>query len=168
MEYPDPGSEPNPLSHADLDVNLKPSTPFYRPEPIAIFQQLPHLRPSVLYVFGSQSALSAPAAQAAKMAATGVGVGGSGGAEKGRVDKVVLDAGHLIPMEKVAETGSSIVEWVTPELARWHREEKLQSKGWEKIEREQRSVMGEDFVKVITGNWFNTLGKMPKEGKAKL
>ena len=31
LEYPDPGSEPNPLSHADVDVNLEPSTPFYRP-----------------------------------------------------------------------------------------------------------------------------------------
>lgn len=155
-EYPDPGVEPNPLTHPDVDIapDARGASPFYRGEPLATFRNLEHLRPSVLYVFGSQSALSTPEARADKMAHTGVGVGGSGGVKKGRVKEVVLDVGHLIPMEKVVETGEEAVRWLVPELARWKENEDILTREWEKVPREKRSVMSDEFLKVMQGDWL--------------
>lgn len=64
----------------DLDpLSHDPETPFYRPEPIQTFHQLPYLRPPALYIFGASSPISTPSMRAEKMAITGVGVGGSRG-----------------------------------------------------------------------------------------
>ena len=75
--------------------------PFYRPEPAQIFRRLPELKPPVLHIFGRHSELATPDLRRKKMESTGMGVGGSGGQAEGRVKEVVLDCGHLVPMEKV-------------------------------------------------------------------
>ncbi|KAI9147265.1 toxin biosynthesis protein [Paramyrothecium foliicola] len=100
-----------------------PGYPFYRPEPLQVFRRLPELRPSVLYLFGDKSELSTPAQRKAKMARTGTGIGGNGGATAGRVKDVVLACGHLVCMEKVAESADAIAAFLSAELDRW-REEK--------------------------------------------
>lgn len=82
--------------------------PFYRPEPRQILERLPDLKPGVLHVFGSESALSSPSARLQRMVNTGTGVGGSGGASKERAKEVVLSCGHLVPMERVQETASHV------------------------------------------------------------
>ncbi|KAI1609561.1 Alpha/beta hydrolase family-domain-containing protein [Exophiala viscosa] len=74
--------------------------PFYRPEPAEIFRRLPELKPPVLYIFGKSSELATPTLRRKKMETTGIGVGGSGGERAGRVKEVVLECGHLVPMEK--------------------------------------------------------------------
>ncbi|AEO60052.1 hypothetical protein MYCTH_2308872 [Thermothelomyces thermophilus ATCC 42464] len=96
--------------------------PFYRAEPRQAFERLPELRPGVLYVFGARSDMSGPEARRAKMARTGTGVGGSGGAARGRVREAVLDCGHLVAMEKVAECADAVAEFLPGELALWRRE----------------------------------------------
>ena len=112
-----------------LHPDFKPSdlsTGVYRPEPVITFNNLPHLRPSVLYIFGEISPLSAPQARREKMAATGTGRGGSGGAEAGRVKDIVMkDIGHLIPMEKVTETAQHCSDWISGELKRYKRNDEL-------------------------------------------
>jgi hypothetical protein len=123
---------PTRQTHPDLDARANPQTPFYRPEPIMTFYQLPHLRPSVLYIYGALSYISAPELRKDKLEVTGTGVGGSGGAKEGRVKAVVMeDVGHLIPMEKVGETADNVARWVAAEIDRWRVAEKLVEGVWE-------------------------------------
>ena len=55
-EYPNPAADPNPITHPDVDPSAATDSPFYSPVPIATFHRLPHLRPSVFYVFGDPAA----------------------------------------------------------------------------------------------------------------
>ncbi|SPQ24851.1 cc4bb9db-94b1-4c3c-968c-334ec7b553ae [Thermothielavioides terrestris] len=97
--------------------------PFYRPEPLYAFSRLPELRPSVLYVFGGESDMSTPELRRAKMAATGTGAGGSGGAARGRVREVVLEGrGHLVAMEAVAACADAVAGFLKDEMALWRAE----------------------------------------------
>ncbi|KAG8408405.1 hypothetical protein J3459_017816 [Metarhizium acridum] len=76
-----------------------------------------------------------------KMARTGTGVGGSGGAEAGRVRQAVLDCGHLVAMEKVAESADAIGEFLGEDLARQSKERKKFGRRWkEKTRREQFTI----------------------------
>lgn len=159
---PNPATQPNLLTHPDVDMSVPDISPFYRPEALVVFQQLPFLRPSVLYVFGSKSNLSEPHLRADKMAMTGVGVGGSGGAKLGQVKEVLLDAGHLIPMEKVAETADECSKWMTQELERWRDEEKTIDDMRRNIPKEKRAQMMDDFIKVASGDFLK------EQEKAKL
>ena len=156
---PDPATRPNPLTHPDVDLAIEGITPFYRPEALVVFQRLPFLRPSVLYIFGSKSNLSESELRADKMAMTGVGPSGSGGAKAGRVKEVLLDAGHLIPMEKVAETADETSAWMLSELQRWRDDEKAFEGMRRAIPREKRALMTDEFVKCATGDFMNKSGK---------
>ncbi|KAF2813251.1 uncharacterized protein BDZ99DRAFT_252107 [Mytilinidion resinicola] len=143
-------SPPDRRTHPDLDARANPETPFYRPEPIQTFYQLPHLRPSVLYVFGELSDLSTPEFRADKLSMTGVGVGGSGGVKEGRVKEVLFEkTGHLIPMEKVGETAESMAQWVGAEMDRWRAAEKLTEQDWEGKKGVERVQMSEKHIKLL-------------------
>lgn len=143
------------LTHPDLDASSGANTPFYRPEPIALFGRLPTLRPSVLYIFGSESNLSAPHLIAEKLAVTGTGAGGSGGVAKGRVRDVLLQGvGHLIPMETVGVTADHCGMWIGQELDRFRDEEARIEEIRAKIPREKRALMTEEFFKVATGDFL--------------
>lgn len=158
-----PEEHPNPVTHPDVDVSAGPNTPFYRPEPIATFRQLPFLRPSVLYIFGDQSHLSAPLLKADKMAATGTGVGGSGGAKKGRVQEVTFEGiGHLIPMEVVGKTADVCQDWLALELANWKSRAAEHELQWASVPREERGRMEEEFLTVMKSDW---MGEEKKKSK---
>ncbi|KAL4791280.1 Alpha/beta hydrolase family-domain-containing protein [Aspergillus venezuelensis] len=123
----------NKATHPDLDPDHIGSWPFYRPEPYRIFTQLPHLRPSVLYIFGGQSDMSPPNMIADKLAHTGTGLGGNGGAVAGRVSNVILkDNGHLVAQEAPVRCAEEASEWLGPELQRWREEEKLFRDQWDR------------------------------------
>jgi hypothetical protein len=157
-DYPNPSTEPNPITHPDVDPSAQPSSPFYSPVPIATFHKLPHLRPSVFYIFGDPAAgafLSAPILKADKLTHTGTGVGGSGGVKKGRVSSVTFDGiGHLIPMEVVERTADECVGWLKPELDRWRRIEDEERAEWAAVPREKKSVLSEQYVTVMKGDWM--------------
>ncbi|KAF2667974.1 alpha/beta-hydrolase [Microthyrium microscopicum] len=120
---------------------------FYRPEPIQIFASLPFVRPSVLYVFGDESDLSAPDLRADKMAATGTGLGGSGGEKAGRVKEVVVkNVGHLIPMIKVMETAGYAADWIGDELKRWRADEALLKRQWNSLPDEEKYMLGKTAI----------------------
>ncbi|KAL4759083.1 putative toxin biosynthesis protein [Aspergillus foveolatus] len=121
----------NKVTHPDLDPDHLGSWPFYRPEPSRIFAQLPHLRPSVLYIFGGTSDMSTPTMIADKLAHTGTGLGGSGGVTAGRVRDVVLKGkGHLVAQEAPVQCAEEASKWLGPELQRWRGEEKMFQDQW--------------------------------------
>lgn len=153
-EYPNPSIDPNPVTHPDVDQAAAPNSPFYRPEPIATFARLPNVRPSVFYVFGDESHLSAPLLKADKLAQTGVGVGGSGGMEKGRVSEITFKGvGHLIPMEVVGDTADAAAGWIVPEIERWLRLEEHERREWSQVPRKEKSQLSEQYKKTMNSDW---------------
>lgn len=154
----------NRRSHPDLMPTPIPQAPFYRGESMMVFEQLPHLRPSVLYVFGSLSFLTEdPANIADKMAQTGSGGGGSGGVKEGRVDQVMVqDAGHLIPMEKVEESAEHVAKWIGKEMSRWRINEKITEEEWGNLKGYERSVLTDRYVEELSGAMK---GKVPPKEK---
>lgn len=137
-------NEPN-ERFVDRDPTLQnehPGYQFYRSEPAKVFNQLPELRPSTLYVFGETSEMSPPHEREAKMERTGVGVGGSGGCAAGRVQQKVLACGHLMAMQEVQQCAKAASEFLGPELERYHMETKAFSKFWKSQSREQQITIG--------------------------
>ncbi|GME33074.1 hypothetical protein GTA08_BOTSDO00999 [Neofusicoccum parvum] len=129
-----------------------PGAPFERAEPVITFQMLPFVRPSVLYVFGGESHYTACEPTADKVGATGVGVGGSGGAAKGRVAEVMLDGvGHLIPMEAVAKTADVSADWLASELAAWHMNEAAERSEWAYVPDEQKRTISARYLEMLEG-----------------
>ena len=151
----------NRRTHPDLGLEGADTYPFYRPEPPAVFNDLPRLRPGALYIFGGQSELSTPDLRKQKMERTGTGVGGSGGAEAGRVREVVFeDMGHLIPMQAVARCAAAAGEWLTNDLKRWRGEEAEFKREWELKEKRARYTISEE--------WKNNIGGDPRRKSEKL
>ena len=148
----------NRTTHPDIPIGHETS-PFYRPEPESVFKSLPFLRPSILYIFGGLSNMSTPEARNLKMAKTGVGVGGSGGAQEGRVRQVLFeDAGHLIPMEFVRRTAYAAVDWIEQEMKLWRTNEEDWRRQWgakKKIEKMR-----------VSKEWKDKVGGEPVRGKA--
>jgi pimeloyl-ACP methyl ester carboxylesterase len=137
----------NRRTHTDLTPDTEPQAPFYRGESTIVFNQLPHIRPSVFYIFGSKSFLTDDTIVEEKMRLTGSGVGGSGGQAEGRVANVMVqDAGHLIPMEKVEESADHIGTWLQKEMARYRDWENKTEEEWGSKKGLERSVLSQRFV----------------------
>ncbi|KAK2002319.1 alpha/beta-hydrolase [Colletotrichum falcatum] len=147
----------------DLDPSLNESYftfPFYRSEGASTLARLPHLRPPVLYVFGGASDLSTPELREEKMRLTGSGVGGSGGAAKGKVSEVTLaGAGHLFPMEVPSESARLTAEWIEKGLAGW-REEQADYERWTRLSVPEKTT--------LTAEWMERLGGSARPPKAKM
>lgn len=109
----------------DWDPEKERPRSYARPECSASMRSLPFVRPSVLWVFGSRSYLSAPEAQDAKMRATGTGIGGSGGAANGMVEKVVLDSSHVLVFEQIDKCAEVAADWVRRWFQGWLEDEKV-------------------------------------------
>ncbi|KAH8676546.1 Alpha/beta hydrolase family-domain-containing protein [Tricladium varicosporioides] len=109
------------LISPELDTTQEESQlVFVRPESLHAFLDLPHLRPSVLWVYGEDSPLNSQELQNEKLKLTGIGRGGSGGAKAGRVKQAVIkDAAHLAPFEKVTESANVISAWLKQEMQRY-------------------------------------------------
>lgn len=103
------GPPHDPLLVPDMLGTLHPAQRSYRPEPMLACRLAPHIRPSVLYVSASHSALGK---------ADGDWVGGSGGMAYGRVQYVMIQkAGHTLPPEKVVDTARALGPWPGQDLA---------------------------------------------------
>jgi hypothetical protein len=147
---PGSGKPVNRVTHPDLDENHQDSYPFYRPEPARIFAQLPHLRPSVLYVFAGKSDMCMPDMRADKLTTTGTGLGGSGGVAAGRVREVFLeDFGHLLAQEAVNECADAAVCWLAPELRRWKDEEESFRSVWDKKTKLEKQTIDAEWLKRV-------------------
>lgn len=151
----------NRRTHPDLTPYPQPQEPFYRGESTIVHNQLPHVRPSVFYIFGEFSFLTDDAIIEEKMALTGSGVGGSGGRAEGRVASVMVKkAGHLIPMEKVEESADHIGKWIGEEMVRYRDWEDKTQREWGSLKGNERSVLSERFTE--------ELNRLMKRTKAKL
>ena len=139
---------------------------FSRPECWSAMTVLPLVRPSVLWVFGGESYLSLPAMQDAKMQATGTGVGGSGAAAKGKVEKTVIEKGsHLVVFEDVGSCAEVASEWIERWFKGWLKEEKF----W----REYKSRKSDSEMLRFTEDWMKVANarvgtKRPGASKGKL
>ncbi|MCJ1314199.1 hypothetical protein MMC25_007879 [Agyrium rufum] len=151
---------PNRKTHADLDPSLPGTSPFYRPETSFFFDQLPNLRPPVLYVFGETSIMSNRGLKEQKLEVTGTGVGGSGGAKEGRVrGETFKGVGHLIPMEAPGKSADMTAEWLGKDLERWRVDER-------EFE-EMRASRGEREDVEVNEEWIERLGGDPRKGGKK-
>jgi pimeloyl-ACP methyl ester carboxylesterase len=131
--------------------------PFDMPEGRQLYERLPELRPSVLFIFGSNSEASPADYRADKMTRTGTSFGGSGGAAKGKVHEKLLECGHLVGMEKPAESAAASADFMAAELQRWDEREKKWDEIWASLSRKER--VG------INDLWKKQLGVEEKSGK---
>jgi pimeloyl-ACP methyl ester carboxylesterase len=158
--------ELNKLVHPELDPNLDMSSGIYRPESAITFDNLPHLRPSVLYIFGELSPLSGPQSRTEKLATTGTGLGGSGGVEAGRVKDIILkDTGHLIPMEKVVETAQHCSDWIAGELNRYKKNEELLERFRNAQSEKERFTLSDKIISKFRRELEATRNQGSKESK---
>lgn len=140
----------NILETPDLVPNETNPHPFYRLEPYQIFRNLPHLRPSVLYIFGGQSNMCLPHMMQDKLNTTGTGAGGSGGVAAGRVQSVLFeDKGHLLAQEAVVECAHAAAGFFGAELKRWSAEDEAFQKQWNQKSKVEKSTVDERWLKEI-------------------
>ncbi|KAH8697494.1 putative toxin biosynthesis protein [Talaromyces proteolyticus] len=134
----------------DLIPNEPNPHPFYRPEPVQIFYNLPHLRPSVLYIFAGQSNMCPPHMMADKLDNTGIGAGGSGGVAAGRVKSVFFkEKGHLLAQEAVIECADAAADFFGPELKRWKAEDDAFRQEWNRKSKVEKVTVDERWLKEI-------------------
>jgi hypothetical protein len=151
-------------NHSDMDPEIATDSKFTRPEGFEIFRRLPSLRPSVLYIYGGESALSTPERRKAKMEVTGVGVGGSGGTKAERVKELVLEGiGHLVAMEAVGQCADSAARWIGEELKRWNGDEEDFRSMWAKKSLSEKTRI-DDKWREMTGGPLG-VSRAPPESK---
>ncbi|KAJ5493060.1 toxin biosynthesis protein [Penicillium diatomitis] len=110
----------------DWDTKFARPLGYARPECCAAMRNLPSLRPSVLFVYGSRSPWASPDLQTLHVSSTGVGTGGSGGIEHGKVKKAVLEKGsHVLLLEDVDWSAQTVAEWVQQWFQGWLADERL-------------------------------------------
>ena len=141
----------NRQTHPDLE-GASPF-PFYRPEPEAMFRNLAHIRPAVLFMFGGKSPLSNSEARDLKMKLTGTGAGGNGGVTQGRVQQVFFEhVGHLIPLEAVDECAQSAADFMASEVQRWQKEEAEFKRAWESRGKKERTTLTKEWESHLSGD----------------
>lgn len=122
---------------------------------VITFNNLPHVRPNVLWIFGSTSHLNGEAtSQDEKVKQTGSGIGGSGGINAGRVKKAILEGGHMLPFEKVDECASTLAAWMETQIEDFQAVENL----W----REHDSGRSERDMMVVSKLWLKNVRLDPR------
>lgn len=148
--HPDPSEDPDRTVNPDVDPASKELIPFYCPGPMRSLHNLPHLRPSVLWIVGSKSPFSTKQVIDHRLQHTGVGVDGSGGAKHGQVRHRVLPGGHFLPFESVPQVAHVACEWIVDVLERWRRLESERRTRWSQIAREERQRMSKGALVVLS------------------
>ncbi|KAG8526369.1 uncharacterized protein KY384_000362 [Bacidia gigantensis] len=141
--------KPTGLSHPDLGSGdaRNYTNAFYRPESPLTFMQLPYLRPTCLYIHGSNSLMAGakPQGRADKLEVTGTGIGGSGGVAAGAVADVIVEkCGHFLTFEKPAEIAVHVGRWLTQELKRWREDEQRTQDLWERTDSRSKRTIDDD------------------------
>ena len=135
-------------------VPLDRTFTFRRPEADLTLQSLPHLRPSVLWLFGDKSFISTPVSREEK-SLCGTGVGGSGGVQAGQVETAIVeDATHSLPFEKVPECAALLARWLERQVERFSRQEGFY--------REYRSEKSERGMLALSKRWMEGIKEGPE------
>ena len=97
---------------------------FYRGEAAQVYDSIPHIYPSTLYVWGENSMVGKAGDYRTKMLAVhGTGRGGSGGVAAGRATEAwIANAGHMVNNDKPKETAKAVAPWLGIEIDRWKDE----------------------------------------------
>ena len=92
---------------------------FSRSECGVTFNNLPHVRPAVCYIYGSNSQFTSAEKIQAIEDRTGTGIGGNGGIDAGQVQSHVFEnGGHFIPFTHVEELAVVIGKFVGESVRR--------------------------------------------------
>lgn len=135
---------PSRTTHPDMP-ETNPTTPFYRPEPVITFSQLPFLRPRTFFVFADRSPLSAPLLRNDKLKVTGTGVGGNGGVKAGGTASVTLkDAGHFVCFERVGEVAKILGTELGGAIQKWKVDVMEVERTWEELGSREKFTIGKD------------------------
>ena len=119
------------------------------------FENLPRVRPNVLWLFGGLSPLSSEKAQDEKVARTGTGIGGNGGVRAGSVERIVVDdGGHMLPFEKVEECAAILATWLEKQMQDFEAVEKFY--------RENPSGRSERDMLVVSKLWLEKMRLDPR------
>jgi pimeloyl-ACP methyl ester carboxylesterase len=134
-------------THADIIGPAESICDFYRAEPLLLHNNLPHLRPSVLYIFGGKSPVSTPSLRKEKLDRTGTGIGGSGGVISGHVREVLVPkSGHLVAMEAVEECAQAAAPWIEFEAEHWKKEEQRLLVGWAERDQKAKTTVSPEWI----------------------
>lgn len=143
----------NRKTHPDIDLDTADTYPFYAPTAPAVSKNLPHLRPSALYLFGGASEISTPELRKWKVGRTGTGVGGSGGVQEGRVQGAVVErVGHLVPLVAPRKSAHAAAEFLAAELKRWRDGEEEWRRQWEGRDRLEKMTFDEEWMRNVGGD----------------
>ncbi len=127
---------------------------FHRPDMAIMFENLPKVRPNVLWVFGGLSPLNHEEAQDEKVARTGTGIGGNGGVEAGSVERVVVEeGGHMVPFEKVEKCAAVLASWLEKQMEDFDAVEQFY--------REHPSGRSERDMLVVSKLWLENVRLKP-------
>ncbi|KAI0431111.1 prolyl aminopeptidase-like protein [Xylaria sp. FL1042] len=133
------------------DMNVPPDLlrhfPFYRSEGHTVVEQLPHVRPSVLWVFGESSDINLPpSSRSETVRACGSGCNGSGGVAAGRVAEVSLKGrGHLFPMEVPGICAEHAAKWIEREMEHYSKAEQEYA-DWARQPLREKTMLSADFL----------------------
>ncbi|KAG8163791.1 hypothetical protein KVR01_007088 [Diaporthe batatas] len=138
----------------DPTMNDKPHKgqpfPFYRSEGSSVLARLPHVRPSVLWVYGEKSDVNLPpSARSENVKACGTGPDGSGGVQAGKVAEVVIEGrGHLFPLEVPDLCAEHAAAWVGKEIQRY-RKAQLEYEDWTHLPLRDKVTISPEFAKAL-------------------
>jgi len=160
---------PTHLTYPDLNFSDDKfrTQPFYRPEPSETFSRLPSLRPPTLYILGATSPMSKISDRRDRLDVTGTGLGGSGGKDAGQVEEVVLQTGHLVPMEDVKGVVEHSTRWIIDKIRQWKKETALISTAVQSISREDRVVINDETKKDVNDWWQKRMQQANNNGAIK-
>lgn len=148
------------FAYPDLDPSrLAPDSVGYNPGVDFVWQSLPTLRPTALYIIGGASHLGTSELQELRLARTGTGVGGNGGARTGGVGHVTIpNGGHLLPMEMVELTAMAAVEWLGQQVPSVLQMDEQFEKRWDSLTGVQKST--------LDGRWYKMARSIAAKPKA--
>ena len=134
----------------DVNPEQPPIYPLYGNAMSNVFFKLPEVRPSVQYIFGGTSEMSSPILRKAKVEATGIGNGGSGGAKEGRVKEVVFKTvSHLVAMEVPKRTAEACADWMKDELKLWKSREDDLIESYNKQTLREKRTMSKELLDTV-------------------
>jgi hypothetical protein len=98
-------------------------------------------------IHGSRSHFigSSPKGRKGRVDAIGWAIGGSGGAKDGRVQDVVIQGSHFVPMDNPSEVAKATADWLVKEMERWVILEDEERSSQKAVPVEQRAELSDDW-----------------------
>lgn len=149
LDPPLPGQEAADYATRTLESRHLPG--FYSPGPALGKGQMGRITTRVLYVWAPENPFTNPKYHRRVTAATGTGLGGSGGVKTGQVDEAFVDqGGHTLPFDNPVGTARQIAHWLG---GKWWQE-------WQKEQVRWREVAGVGKDSRVWAEWHERISKL--------